>query len=144
VGYRYFELNFDNLGSSVLNDNLYCQLSFDGGATWSATNYFRSIIYNNTATTVVCSQLQNTTQWVLGGNIDPGYGSKVKVSLNPGAANRSAAYRADFGGWSNTTILESVYVTAGFYNASGLVNALKYYFASGNITQAFLTVKGVV
>jgi hypothetical protein len=143
-GYRYFELNFDGLGSSVVNDSLWCQVSFDGGATWATTNYTRSSIYNSSATTVGTAQSQNTTQSLLGTNIDADYGAMANLFLNPGSATNKAAYISEFRSWSNTPVLEFTRLGSGFYNAPGLVNAFKYYFTSGNITEGLLTVKGIV
>jgi hypothetical protein len=78
------------------------------------------------------------------GSLDDAYGSRARMILNPGSATRKASYQIFYGGWTNAIPLQSNYVSSGFYNANGLVNALQYYFVSGNITSLRLTVTGIV
>jgi hypothetical protein len=152
AGYRYFELELDQIAMDTDNASIAFQLSVNGGSTWlsGATAYLEGTVYDSTATvasyqsatfsagSLSCAQ---TTLAINNG------GGSSRLRLNPGSATIAATWNLTSGGWTTAggNRLRSFY-TQGSYNAApaGVMNALKYSASSGNITRAFLTVKGVV
>jgi len=148
VGYRLFELNFASLQGSVADQSLNAQFSTDGGATWiTSSNYITEQIYNSTSTAVGASASNNVAQTFFGSlaTLSP-YG-QAHVKIYPGAAAAPGQYPnwlCDSGYYYQTGTFNQRVNMFGILGIAGPVNALKYYPASGNITNSRLTVKGVV
>jgi hypothetical protein len=150
VGYRYFELELEQIGVDTDSALIAFQLSADGGATWvsAANSYFEGIMYDGSAT--VASYAYNTTGTY--GSLTSqqttqainSSGGRATMRLFPGAATTPATYNVRSGGYSQANARQRMYSIEGFVNGAGLKNALKYFATSGNMTRAFLTVKGVV
>jgi len=147
VGYRQFELEWNGMICSATGPvALYGYFSTDGGNTWlTGGSYYWEYYYTNTATTVGAGTGNASTQAYLGWGMDPAARGHAKTFLCPGGLNRDpswlshgAGYSAGFGAGAQMTV-------SGFYNAANVqINALQYFFSSGNINQSYLTVKGIV
>jgi len=148
VGYRLFELDFASLQGSVADQSLYAQFSTDGGATWiTSSNYITEQIYNSTSTAVGASASNNVAQTFFGSlaTLSP-YG-QARVKIYPGATASPGQYPnwlCDSGYYYQTGTFNQRVSMFGILGVAGPVNALKYYPASGNITNSRLTVKGIV
>lgn len=145
VGYRYFELDWEAILPATANTFLAVQFSTDGGTTWQ-TNYVYNTIFNSAASTLGTTTPGAQTSLNLGsanGNA-AGLGGTFKATVYPGSASWIPRIRGQCGGYNPS--LEQQILSTGFLNAviTGPVNALKYFFNSGNIVNSFLTVKGVV
>jgi hypothetical protein len=145
VGYRYFELNFENVAGSVDNQHLCAQFSLDGGTTWqTAANYWYGSVYNSSSTAsgggpaaVGLAYLG----WFVGTNAL----FQAQVKFNPGRTGGAPSWLSDASTWTSTNGYATRSSIGGFLSgATPPVNALKYYLASGNIAQSLLTVKGAV
>jgi hypothetical protein len=150
VGYRYFELQVDQISIDADGNYLQFQLSNDGGTTWIATagSYYDGAIYDNAATTTAYQSGSNnaalfaSTQTTAAINANSG---RTKLTLYPGAVGVVASWTMLSGGYRSSDGRQHQYVSEGFFNAgTGIKNALKFFASAGNITRAFLTVKGIV
>jgi hypothetical protein len=146
VGYRYFELNFENVQASVDNSNFCAQFSTDGGATWqTAASYWYSSIYNGNATALATSPAATGVAY-LGFSVGTNAIFQAQVKLNPSrAAVVAPSWLSDATTWTNALGYQTRSLLGGFLTgAPAPINALRYFMNTGNIVQSFLTVKGVV
>jgi hypothetical protein len=145
VGYRYFELDWEGLLPVTNNAFLSIQFSTDGGTTWQ-TNYYYNNIVNTAATTLATASVINQPNLGVGAQNSNaiGLGGTLKATVYPGNATWAPRMRSQSGSVFGT--FEQEVLSTGIVNAviSGPVNALKYFFNTGNIANSFLTVKGVV
>jgi hypothetical protein len=150
VGYRFFDFELDQIGTDTDGVYLQFQLSGDGGATWAtgSSNYYDAVVYDNTATVAaysiapnsagLLSQVQTTA--AINGNC-----GRSRLRLFPGSASANASWSIMSGGWRNTDARQHSYWSQSFFNGgSGVKNAIKIFPNTGNITRAFITVKGTV
>lgn len=143
VGYRYFELDFTALTSSVANTFITGVISTNGGSTFITTGYYDQQIYNSSATAVVAAADANAAAWTLGGAVSTAQGGQLQVKIYPGSASNWPSFQSHAHDYLSTNIMQEVLI-GGFQNTNVLANALKYAVSGGNITNSFLTVKGVV
>jgi hypothetical protein len=140
VGYRYFELEFDGAIPVTSGDFMVGQLSTNGGSTWIATGYYHGVLYNNTATTTTFNDIENGSSFFLMPQQANSIGGLCKLRLYPltpswtidAGSRNTVAYQVKWNGFGIVT------------PASPPVNAIKYNFSASNISNCFLTVKGVV
>jgi hypothetical protein len=148
VGYRYFEFEIDQIGVDADGNLLLFQLSSDGGSTWdTGNNYYDGLIYDSAATTVsyqvgfnprgIFSQVQTTAA----NNANSGISH---LRFFPGSGSALATWSLMSGGYRISDARQHSYWSQGFANGLSIRNAIKIYPSAGNITRAFLTVKGVV
>lgn len=146
IGYRIFELDWTSTIGSADRSGLRGQVSADGGATWQTVGYYSTIIYNTSLTAVANSSNPNLGYWPLGATtpINVPYGNQINVRLYPGSGPKTPSFISRSGGW-DSSFGASQYNTSGFINSAlaGPVNALQFYFSTGNILNTFLTVKGI-
>jgi hypothetical protein len=144
VGYRYFEFNWEGLVPVTTPNYLSFQLSINGGSSWLTSGYyFTNIFYNNTTTPAANYQanLGQVNPGGTSGNVFNQCGS-ARLALWPGSASQNSRFRWQTAGYST---YEQEIVGTGMVNPGGVVNALLYFMGSGgNISNSFLTVKGVV
>jgi hypothetical protein len=145
VGYRYFELEFDAFQPSNVptGDYIAGQFSTNGGSTWQTTGYYQGLMYNSTATATIFQNSENIGNfYILPSNI-----SSIalgRLVIYPGAALTYPTFRADSSGRLSAPT-QYQWHSYGFFNAQGVINALKINCPGGaNITTLFTTVKGVV
>jgi hypothetical protein len=143
VGFRYFELVWNACLSSAANALLGVRLSPNGGSTWWQSGYDYGLIYPSSPTAIAYSQATGQTAFTIGTQVSLNNGT-TKLLLYPGSATTYPTWIGDSTGWRSTDNVVSVYRSQGFWVGNGLANALQYYFSAGNITNSFLTVKGVV
>lgn len=142
VGYRYFEIEFQNFGVSA-SDYLGGQFSIDGGTTWQTTNYYQGLMYNNSATVTTYQNSENIAQFYIlptlsSANSNWGTGRLV---ISPGAV---IAFRVDSIGRTSAP-MQYQWHNEGFWNNAAVPNALKVFCPGGaNIALLKSTVKGVV
>jgi hypothetical protein len=150
VGYRYFELELDQISVDTDASFIVFQLSADGGSSWAsaAGNYQEAIIYDSSATTLAYAYASYTygymaaQQTTAAGNSNSG---RSTFRIFPGSASAVASWGSKNQGYTQANARTRVWHNEGFFNAGlGLKNALKYFASAGNITRAFLTVKGEV
>jgi hypothetical protein len=144
VGYRVFEILFNYLTGSIADQNLMFQLSFDGGNTWQTTGYYFMTKYTSSATAVSAANQNNVAQATLGGMGTGGTGQQAKLVLYPGLNGPSPSWLGETGYYYATGSYGLHYTQWGCLSIAGTANAFKYYQNTGNLTHAFLTVKGVV
>jgi len=147
LGYRNFDLEWNGMICSATGPvALYGLFSTDGGNTWlTGANYFWEYFYLSGASAVAAGSGAAQTNAYLGWGMDPAARGHAKTFFCPGGLNRDpswlsrgAGYAAGYGTGGQMTV-------SGFYNAANVqINALQYYFSSGNINQSSLTVKGIV
>jgi len=145
VGYRYFELELDQINVDTDTAYITFNLSADGGSTWlTGTVYREGIVYDG-STTIVSYADQNAAMgsFTQAQTTASGQGM-AQLRLNPGSANTVALWSTSSGGYQTAGGRTRSYWTQGWYNGLGIKNALRYQANAGNITRAFLTVKGVV
>jgi hypothetical protein len=149
IGYRYFELDWEAILPATVNTFLAVQFSTDGGTTW-LTNYGFNSIFNSAAGTLgTNSPTGGQTALNIGStNTNSGLtdGGTCKATVYPGNASWTPRIRSQCGGYRSDVPCEQQVLFTGYLNVaiSNPVNALKYFFNSGNIVNSFLTVKGVV
>jgi hypothetical protein len=142
AGYRLFILDFTALLGSVDAQTLQGQFSTDGGSTFVTSGYYYQNIFNTGATGNAANGATSTNVTYFGGiGTTPGTQTQIKIypgssTTRPSWLSQSSAYLAA------STYLQEI-LTAGQVASNLLVNALKYFSVSGNITNSFLTVKGV-
>ena len=142
AGYRYFELEFDDVAPVTSNDQIFGQLSTDGGNTWlTAASYYVGLIYNTSTTAVTYYDGETVTSLQIIPSI-AGAG-RGKLILFPGAATRQPSWTFDSGSRNNTAF-QVKWNGYGTYSVFVQINAIKYYASTGNIAHSFLTVKGVI
>jgi len=146
AGYRAFQLDWHNCAPVTDRSALFMRVSFDGGSTWqTGTIYRNSLIWNSSATAVANVSNMNVANGYINGAVcGAGYPNQSRLVLTPGSASSACSYIADGQGYDGTGAYVSQSRIVGYLNANGLVNALQYYFSSGNIANSLLTVKGVV
>jgi hypothetical protein len=148
VGYRAFELSWDNITAGTDNAHLACYFSVNGGSTWWTTVYYYQAIYNSTATATTTSGTAAGVNlgylgWYIGG--PPGGYGICRLKLNPGRANMYPTYLTESGSFASTNGFPNRNVHYGLVTTGyGPINALQYFLTTGNIVTSFLTVKGVV
>ena len=150
VGYRYFEMELDQISVDTDSSFIVFQLSADGGSTWAsaASNYNEGIIYDSSATAVSYQFAGYTYGYMAGQQTTAALNSnsgRSTLRMFPGSASAPATWGSKNQGYSQGNARQRVWYNEGYFNAGvGVKNALKYFASSGNITRAFLTVKGVV
>jgi len=150
VGYRYFEFELDQISVDTDSPFLVFQLSADGGSTWAsaASNYMEGIIYDSSATAVSYQYAGYTYGFMAGQQTTAainGNSGRSTFRIFPGSASAVASWGSKNQGYSQGNARQRVWWNEGYFNAgAGVRNALKYFASAGNITRAFLTVKGVV
>jgi len=147
VGYRYFELEFDNFLPTTNPDYLQGQLSNNGGSSFPAAGCYHGVLYNPSATTASFTLLENVNSFYVLPNNSGGAGNLPgtgRLIIFPSIASSYPTWRID--SWGRTgASLDNKMNGAGVCNAFfGPVNAFKYLCAAGNILNCQLTVKGVV
>lgn len=147
LGYRIFELEFAGIAVSAA-DYMVAQFSMDGGSTWKTSLYYHGVIFNNAATTVAFSDNENVANFYVHPPMavgPPAYGGS-RVTIYPGSGSPSIYPSFIYDAHARSAgSLQQRYAGGGLYVGPGPVNALKYFYASANnITQCFITVRGIV
>jgi hypothetical protein len=145
VGYRLFELSWNGLIASVGNNYLWAVASVNGGSTW-INAYWTSTVANVGTTGNASGSAGNSATQVEIGSWSGTAGSlgQIFVRLYPGNATTAPTLLNLATGYYDTGTYEQIQVVGAQISGPGPVNALKYYFNTGNITQSYLTVKGIV
>jgi hypothetical protein len=144
VGFRYFELNWTSYQPVTTVTALSAQLSINGGSTWlTGSAYLNGLIYANSAT---ATAYQNTTDAFIRLCTPATSTGQCSLKFYPSDGTRLPSWLADSEGYNTGISAVGTWRVQGFYQtATGSpVNALQYFAASGNISNSFLTVKGVV
>lgn len=133
---------FEDIHPATDSVQFRARLSTDGGSTYASTNYNgvnkRFLFTTGPVTSTAEMNLSYTTT----GN-DASYGSYAQLMLSN--VNNASRYKAWYGynlGVSTSATVEGVYF-AGWYESTSVVDAIQFYYSSGNITGGSVHIYGV-
>ena len=145
-GYRYFEFLVDSIILASEQQNVAAVISYDGGATFPAVNYYGALIYNNAATTTGSGTSINAANWpwlIVGGRSTASQLS-CRIQLFAGDAANCCAIISDGGTFLGTSAVPSRWLISAFQSGLARVNAIRFIGGGGNIGRSSWTVKGLV
>jgi hypothetical protein len=142
AGFRFFELTWTSYQPVTNQDVLRGNISIDGGTTWLSGNHINGAIYSNAATTV--AYINTATDTYIKLSYQASTTGQTHLKFYPGGGGRFPTWICDSEGYNTTLSIAGQWRAAGLYNSDpgGTVNALRYFAASSNIANSFLTVKG--
>lgn len=139
--YNTYLVVFSQLIPANNNDQVYAQISTDGGSTYLNTSYLagcNNMVYNGTTFT----NTNSTTNFVLSNAISNVGGTTAGTSANVyffrlGNSGKPTccAYGVSTDGGCNHF--------AGSYDSTVTANAIKFYMSTGNITSGSITIYGL-
>jgi hypothetical protein len=146
-GYRIFQIDVTDLLPVTNGSYVVGQFSSNGGSTWLTTGYYGGIVFNSSATAVSYTDYENVANMTLAPpQYNLAYGTQMRLIVNPGGTGSRVPTAIVESGARNNLSYQVRYSSFFFYGVSTpvLINAIGVAASSGNISNAIITVKGIV
>jgi hypothetical protein len=151
--YSRYEIEFNYILPATDGKGLFAQISTDNGSTYAATNYLASVEYSSNGD-AIANIGSTTTALQLSGNytLDNNWG--VKNSASKGVCGRLTIYDPSNTAKNKQIYIDLTYATLLGYSAAtrvyaqytgstSAINAIKFFFDSGNIASGTFKLYGI-